>query len=335
MRLAFVGFRHAHGIGLYNLACQSETVEVVAACEEDAPTRAQLSQQGIRITHDSYARMLEEVECDVVACAEYYRIRGERLLQAMERGKHVISDKPLCISLDELDRISTLSARNGLCVGCMLDLGTLGPYIALRNILQEGRVGEVHAITFLGQHPLLYGTRPMWMLEEGKHGGSINDIAIHGIDLIPWLTGRRIVEITAARAWNAKLKTHPWFQDGAMLMLKLDNGGGVLGDVSYLSSDKHGYTMPPYWRFTIAGADGVAETSCNDTHVSLWRHDMDEVVKEPAAPNTPGGYFNEFLAGLAGTPLIDGLHTPRVLESTRIALLAQRAADTAQFPISI
>ncbi len=333
--MAFIGFRHAHGLGLYKLACQNDGVEVVAACEEDAPTRAQVAQHGIGITHDSYTRMLEEVDCDVIACADYYRVRGERLIQAMERGKHVIADKPLCITLGELDRIAELSAHRTLRVGCMLDLPDLGPYIALRRLIQEGRIGEVHAITFLGQHPLLYGTRPLWMLEEGKHGGSINDIAIHALDIIPWLTGRRILGITAARAWNAKVKTHPWFQDGAMLMLQLDNGGGVLGDVSYLSSDKHGYTMPPYWRFTLAGTDGVAETSCNDSCVSLWRHDAEEVIKEPVSENNPGGYFRDFLADLAGAPNAAGRHTQRVLESSRAALLAQQAADTATFPINL
>ncbi len=244
-------------------------------------------------------------------------------------------DKPLCTSMLELERIRELSAKQGLKVGCMLDLGNLGPYVTLRKIILGGRIGETHSITFLGQHPLLYGTRPMWNFEPGKHGGSINDIAVHAIDIIPWLTGRRIVEITAARAWNAKIKQHPAFQDGAALMLRLDNDGSAIGDLSYLSSDKHGYTMPPYWRFTIAGSDGVIETHCSAKSVTLWRHDSDAVVEEPAAQHRTGAYFEDFLAEIAGQPAVDGLNTKRVLESTRIALLAQHAADTGALPVEV
>ena len=37
---------------------------------------------------------------------------------------------------------------------------------------------------FTAQHPLLYGTRAKWYFEEGKHGGSINDIGVHAVTLV-------------------------------------------------------------------------------------------------------------------------------------------------------
>ena len=335
LRVAFVGFRHAHILGLYGLLEKRPDVSIAAACEEDDATRGTLAASGVNVTHDNYARMLEEVECDAVACGDYFGIRGERVIEALEAGRHVISDKPLCTSISELVRIRALAEARDLKVGCMLDLGNLGPYVTLREMVLAGRIGETHSITFLGQHPLLYGRRPMWNFEPGKHGGTLNDIAVHGIDIIPWLTGRSIVEVTAARAWNAKIKAHPSFQDGTALMLRLDNGGSAIGDVSYLSSDKHGYQMPPYWRFTIAGSDGVVETHCSSSTVTLWRHDSDAVIEEPVAPNRNGAYFDEFLADLSGRPVAGELDTKRVLESSRIALIAQHAADTGEFPVDL
>ena len=335
LRTAFVGFRHGHVLGLYRLLAGRADVEIVAACEEDAPTRAALADVGVAVTHDCYRRMLDEVECDVVACGDYFGVRGERIIEALERGRHVLGDKPLCTSLTELARMKELAESKGLRVGCMLDLCDLGAYRTLRSLVLRGAIGEAHTLVFLGQHPLLYGQRPMWYFEPGKHGGTINDLAIHGIDIIPWLTGRRIVEVTAARGWNAGLPQHPDFQNGAMLLLRLDNDGGVMGDVSYLSSDLHGYRMAPYWRFTISGSEGVVETSCTAAKVTLWRHDTDEVLEEPVAANRTGGYFEDFLLDLAGRPNPEGLDTRRVLESSRIALLAQDAADTGEFPVNV
>jgi predicted dehydrogenase len=334
IRVAFIGFRHPHIFALYKLLAERKDVAVVAACEQDEATRAALPGLGVTVTHDTYARMLDEAECEVVACGDYFAIRGEHLIRALERGRHVLGDKPLCTTLSELARIRELSRARGLRVGCMLDLGDLGPYVTLREMIRRRVVGEVHTVAFLGQHPLLYGKRPRWFFEPGKHGGTLNDIAIHGIDIIPWLTGRRIVEITAARAWNARIQQHPDFQDGAALMLRLDNHGVVLGDVSYLSSDRHGYQMAPYWRFTISGTDGVIETSCNAKTVTLWRHDAEAVIEELVAPNRTGGFFDEFLLDLAGAPSPEGLSTARVLESSRIALLAQRAAESGKFPVA-
>ncbi len=331
IRMAFIGFQHPHIFGLYQLARQREDIEIVAACEEDEATRASLPGQGITVTHDSYRQMLENTPCDAVACGDWFAIRGSRIIQAMERGLHVLGDKPLCTAMNEWERIAAL-ARGGLRVGCMLDLGDLGPYLTLRKLILDGRIGEVHTIQFWGQHPLLHGRRPAWYFEPGRHGGSLNDIAVHAIDIVPWMTGRTIAAITAARAWNAKLKAHPCFQDGAALMLELDNGGVVLGDVSYLSSDAHGYTMDPYWRFTIAGTDGVVETCCNARRATLWRHDTPEPIEETVLPNRPGAYLDAFLADIAGTPIPDALDTNRVLHSTRLALLAQQVAETGLYP---
>ena len=66
-----------------------------------------------------------------------------------------------------------------------------------------------------------------------------------------------------------------------------------------------------------------------------WRHDTEEVLEEPAAANRTGGYFEDFLLDLAGRPNPEGLDTRRVLESSRIALLAQGAADTGEFPVNV
>lgn len=39
------------------------------------------------MTHTSYAAMLRDVECDAVACSDWYGIRGSRLIEAMKAGK--------------------------------------------------------------------------------------------------------------------------------------------------------------------------------------------------------------------------------------------------------
>ena len=117
------------------------------------------------------------------------------MIKAMETGRHVIADKPMCTSLQEWERVRDLSVEKKLCVGCMLDMRNSGSYRTLRRLVQEGVIGEVHAIQFGGQHPLSYGSRPGWYFEEGKHGGTLNDIAIHALDAIPWITGKAFTMI--------------------------------------------------------------------------------------------------------------------------------------------
>ena len=328
MRLAFIGFRHGHVMGLYRGAVAHAGVEVVAACEEDPQAAAALRAGGtVQLTHERMDDVLANVECDAIAIGDYFARRGEIAIKALEDGKHVIADKPICTRLDELEQIGQLSTDKRRAVGCMLDLRDAAVFRAMRRLILEGAIGEVHTVLFTAQHPLMLGTRPAWYFEPGKHGGTINDIAIHATDLIPWLTGRQIEGVVAARAWNARLPQHPHFQDAAQVMLRLDNNGGAFGDVSYLSPDDLGYTAPQYWRVTCHGTDGVVEAAYNSKSVSLAARG-DKAVREIALDAaTPDGCLEAFMNEIAGRIEPGGLTTADVLRASRVALLAQQAAD--------
>ncbi len=328
VRLAVVGFRHAHLFDLYRRAQEMEGIQIVAACEEDPAVRQDLQSSGVvHVSHSSYEQMLDTVECDAVAVGDYFARRGELILEALSRGKHVISDKPICTNLAELDKIEEVATARGLRVGCMLDMRDSAPFIAARNLVQQGAIGEVHAISFDGQHPLLLGKRPQWFFEPGKHGGTINDIAIHAIDIIPWITGLCFSMVTAARCWNAFATDYPHFQCGGQMMLTMDNGCGVLGDVSYFAPNSSGYVLPFYWRMTFWGRRGVLATSINatETVLALDGESGTRTVLLPA-PN-PGGYMRSFLRDIEGRVDEGELCTEQVLRAARVALTAQRVAD--------
>lgn len=336
IKLAFVGFRHAHIFDLYRRAQAMPEIEVVAACEEDESTRAALAREGmVTITHSEYGQMLADAACDAVAVGDYYACRGKQVLDALSAGKHVLSDKPLCTRLDELDQIEALATQQGLRVVCMLDMRDGAPAITARAMIRGGTIGEVHAISFGGQHPLLLGTRPDWYFEPGKHGGTINDIGVHALDALPWITGLEWDTIHAARCWNAFAPQYPHFEGAGQLMLTMENGAGVLGDVSYMMPDSSGYTLPFYWRMTFWGRKGVLELSSTQGDIVLALDGESSVRHEPLFDGDPGGYLRAFLHDIAGATGQDELCTADSLRVTRTALLVQRAADNRLFDIRL
>jgi predicted dehydrogenase len=328
IRFAFAGLRHGHIFSLLAGIKANPETTVVAACEEDAETRSKLeSNPDVNLTHDNYDKMLEEVDCDVIAIGDYYAKHGGMVVKALEAGKHVLSDKPICITLNEFHKIKTLATRKNLAVSSQFDLRGAGTFLAARKLIQNGEIGDIKTISFGGQHPLQVGTRPAWYFEQGLHGGTINDIAIHAMDAIPWLTGHQITEIVAARAWNAKTPQFPHFQDCGQLMLKMDNGGGVLGDVSYLAPDQAGFSTPQYWRFLIHGDKGVIELAWDSKKVLIANHSDKEGRYIDAEPNISWPYLPDFLAQVKGQKENISLSTEAILRASELALLAQQAAD--------
>ena len=260
MKAAFIGLNNGHLQHLYQMMQDSPDWEISAICEEDPETAKRLeTEKNFKVTHRSFAQMLEEAEFDVLAIGEYFGIRGARAIAALNHGKHVIADKPLCITLDELNEIQRLSEEKNLKIGIMLDLRHHPKFTAVRDMIRAGRIGDIQMIQFGGQHGLSYGTRPKWYFEEGKHGGTINDLGIHGLDAVEFMTGKKITELTAAKCWNAFADQEPQFHDGANFMFTLENGCCVMGDVSY--SLPRGFKGGPFfgWRFTLWGKNGTIE----------------------------------------------------------------------------
>ena len=327
-QVAFIGFRHPHIFDVYERCCSRDDLEIVACCEEHAATREQLAERGdVQITHVSAAELLEKIDCDVIAIGDCFGRRGELAIQALEAGRHVLVDKPLCSSITELDRIEQLAEEKQRVVGCMFDMRDLAVYLGLRDAIQSGTIGEIRSINFGGQHPLRFGVRPDWYYEPGLHGGTLNDIGIHAFDMIPWTTGLQFQQVVAARCWNGRLPQFPHFEECGQAMLQLENGAGVSCDVSYLSPDSFGFEIPLYWRFTFWGDDGVLEAGVTSKSVTLYSDGATEPEQLPLPAAKPGGYLDSFLQEIAGET--EGLHlsSAEVFRSSRVSLQVQSAAD--------
>lgn len=328
LKVAIVGFRHGHIFDIVARTKSNPNLQIVAACEEHQPSANFVEENGIvKITHTDYVKMFESVECDIVAVGDCYGKRGRIIIEAMKRERHVIVDKPVCTRLKEIEEIARLSKEKNLKLGCQLTMRDMPQFIGMKDLIKSEKLGEIHSIIFTGHHPLMIDERPPWYFEPEMHGGTINDIGIHAIDYIPWATGMRFKRINAARTWNAFAKKYPHFHDGGQMMLTMENGCGVLGDVSYFSPDSHSYLLPFYWRFTVYGTGGIAETSATSKNITFAKNGEKQIQSLQLPSPNKGGYFDAFINDINGKSSPEQLKTQDVVESTFITLLIQEAGD--------
>lgn len=328
VRFAFAGFRHVHVVALLQaIAGRDDCVTVACAEENNAAREAAAKVHGVKFTHESIDAMLNGVDCDIVVIGETYGRRGALAAKALGAGKHILSDKPICTRFAELESIEKLSRDKKRSIGCQFDLRDRGNMRTMRRLIGQGAIGDVCTINFMAQHPLLKGSRPEWYFEPGQHGGTINDIIIHAIDLLPWLTGHDIAKTLAARCWGGERIGAPHFDLCAQTLFTIANGAGVFGDASYLAPDGCGYAASQYWRFTIHGSKGIMETSHNTPTVQLTTHADKTPQTIESEANVNSGYLDDFLAELRGETRASGLTTKSVLMTSRKALEMQKVAD--------
>lgn len=322
-KIAIAGYRHAH-IGELFSKCEG-TAQIVACCNAapDFAEKLKAYHPEVKILECSVEQMLQDVECDIVAVGDAYGRRGSAAITALHYGCHVIADKPLCTSFEELSEIRQRAAEQKLAVGYMLPLWSTPNAMTARKMIAAGELGEIQGINFTGHHPLNYGTRPSWYWEKGLHGGTINDIAPHGIDLIEYVTGQRFGSPIAARTWNQAFPEVPHFNNGAQFITQLENGAGVTADVSYFSPR---FGLPAYWRFSFWGTKGWLEF--NSTDGVLFSNKEKEAHSVPLE-NAGVDYWHCFLDEIDGrTPAY--FNKEHIFDLTETTLDIQRLADASK-----
>lgn len=323
MKVAFAGLRHGHIYTLYHEMKEHPELTVVGAWEEQPAFAEEAKAIITEPFYDSYEALLSDPTVDIVAIGDYYGIRGKRVLQALCAGKAVITDKPLCTSPEELDAIERLSYEKSLPVGIQLELRDDAALQAAERIIASGELGEIRSVAFTAQHPLNYGTRPGWYFEEGKHGGTFNDIAIHAMDALTWITGSAYDKTLFARQWNDYATAVPQFKDCAQFNGLLKNGAAVMADVSY-AGPAAAFSLPSYWRFTFWGTKGWLECRAGDTAVVVAAaEDTTPRTVEATQPVKCAleGFLNEVRVGVCAN------NTASCIAASRTALMLQRFAD--------
>src|SRR5687768_9852804 len=113
-------------------------------------------------------------------------------IQALERGIHVLSEKPIAVSVFDADRMIKAAAESGRKFAVMYQMRSLGRAQAARKVIEEGKLGEIYRTSLVMgwfRTQAYYdsgGWRATW---AGEGGGVLINQAPHFLDLFCWLAG--------------------------------------------------------------------------------------------------------------------------------------------------
>src|SRR5699024_5437758 len=293
-------------------------VELVAGCEPNEQLRRTYLPSDIP-HYDTAEALFDAHEVDVALVAGVYTRRGADSLLALQAGAHVLADKPLCTSLDELEEIAAAADQAGRHVSVVFEKRFYPPTLAARRLLADGVLGDLAMVASTGPHKLNQSSRPPWFLTRDGYGGIAGDLPVHDIDLVLALTGARAGTVHAYTG-NARRTDHPDFDDHVAVLLQAGPVSATI-EASWLSpqaADVHGH-----YRMRLTGSAGTAELDWAYNTLTVATHDRAPWQEPLPEPQRPAAYF--FDAVLSGAEPEIG--TAASLLATRVALLAQHSAD--------
>lgn len=146
--------------------------------------------QGARLFTDA-ASMLEQADLDVVVIATPSGTHYAPARAALDRGLHVVVEKPLAVDLDEATDLYRRSQAAGLVCSTMSQRRLEAQHQDIHRRLRSGELGRPVAIegqVYWHRSDAYYDEKP-WRKLDRQGGGSLFNQGIHTLDLMLWLFG--------------------------------------------------------------------------------------------------------------------------------------------------
>jgi predicted dehydrogenase len=325
MRLALAGLQHPH-VEYAIAATARPDVQLVGLAEPEEGLRRRYAERLGVPTYRDHGELLDAEAPDVVAVFGVYADRAAVVVDALDGGAHVLADKPLCTTFEQLRSVEAAWRRNDRVLSVLFEKRSAGVTRALAGVLAAGELGELALVVSTGPHLLRQPERPSWFWDPSRYGGVLNDLAVHDLDLLLWLSKATAATVTA-RAGNAGVPEHPGFQDHGAILLAADNGPLATIDVHWLSpaaaADAGDYRM------RITGSLGTAELSWTHPRLVVSTHERSSIEPPIPASMPPAEPFFE---GLRNGVVPPGSGAA-ALNATALALTAQRSADNGAAPL--
>jgi len=169
---------------------------------------AKTSYQNLR-TYDCYNDVVTDTNVDLVVLATPNDLHANQAIQAMERGKHVVTDKPMCLSLAEADAMIETSQRHDRLLSVFQNRRWDGDFLTIKQAISSGLLGKPYLLElFWGQ----YGEPNGWRSQASHGGGKFFDLGPHLVDQVLQLVDTQVKYVQAnfhsPDTWKLDIEAH-------------------------------------------------------------------------------------------------------------------------------
>lgn len=177
-------------------------------------------------SYQSLEELLQDPQIDLVLIATPNDLHKPIAIQAMQSGKHVVSEKPVTLSSADLQEMIDVAKKTKRLFTVHQNRRWDEDFLTIQKIYQEQRLGEVFRI-----ESRVHGSRGIpgdWRQEKAHGGGMVLDWGVHLLDQILLMMGTVKLKKVYATVTNV---TNQMVDDGFTAILRFETGLEVLVEV--------------------------------------------------------------------------------------------------------
>jgi predicted dehydrogenase len=220
----FISTIHAEALR----ACPQAEIVAVAS-----PRNAAAFAERHQIPHHfaDYRQMLAMDGLDLVVIGAPNDLHCTLTVEAAAAGKHVVCEKPLCLSLAEADRMIAACHTAGVKLMYAEELCFAPKYVRLKQLLDSGALGTPVLLKQSEKHDGPHASH-FWDVQRSG-GGVTMDMGCHAIAFFRWMLGRARVTSVYAQMGTYVHRDRTQGDDNAVLILEFDNGTVAMAEESW------------------------------------------------------------------------------------------------------
>lgn len=329
-------------------AAVNNNLEIVAVCDMVPEHMEQVLQKhGLEgdasiKRYTDYCNMIEENDIDLISIATESGLHGQIALYCIEKGIHVIIEKPMAMSLREADEIIKLSEEKGVKVSACHQNRFNIAVQEMRKALEAGRFGKLShgSIHVRWNRNEAYYKQAPWRGTWVQDGGALMNQCIHGIDLLRWMMGDEVESVYGV----TKQQFHHYLEaeDIGMAVVKFKNGA-----VATIEGTTNVYPQNLEETLYLFGEKGTVKLGGKSTNnIDVWNFadetEMDEKNKglEEATSNVYGNGHTSLFADMMNAiekdrkPYVDAYAGRRALEMILAIYKSQKTGEVVKFPVT-
>ncbi|MCX7642756.1 MAG: Gfo/Idh/MocA family oxidoreductase [Armatimonadetes bacterium] len=245
IRCAVIGY----GMGKFHAEEIERTdgMSLVAICDID-PKRLEQAKNDFpkAKTCRSADELLAKVDFDLAVVATPHNSHAPLTLKCLKAGKHVIVEKPMCITVKEATAMIETAKRKGLMLTVYHNRHWDGDFMAIREVVEAGLIGEIFHVEMFGGG--YYQPGYQWRSEKSASGGLFYDWGAHYLWWLLQLIPHPIESVVGS---FHKLKWHDVTnEDHVQAFIRFANG--AVADIQFSTIAS---AVKPRW--FILGTEGA------------------------------------------------------------------------------
>jgi myo-inositol 2-dehydrogenase / D-chiro-inositol 1-dehydrogenase len=288
--------------------------------------------------------LIAEADCDVVDICLPNFLHHRATVAAAKAGKHVIIEKPLCMTLEEADEMIAVCRAHDRKLMYAEELCFAPKYERIRLLVSEGAVGDVYMLKQLEKHS---GPHTDWFWDvEQSGGGVLMDMGCHAFGWFRWmLGGNPKVKSVWATMDTVRHSARTRGEDNTICVVEFENGVIGLAEDSWAKPGGMDDRIEVYGSKGVSYADlfrgnsastyseegyGYAAEKAGSTQG--WTYTIFEEVFNQGYPHE----LQHFIECVRGnkTPLVTGEDGRAVLEMIYAAYASARSGAKVALPFA-